>query len=380
MGLERSGLIEMSQKEKLKYSNAIPGWAKVFQKVILWFFYLVAFSAIAFGVVLLFWQQWFGALACFAGGGLFAWLSRILRWSNQLYTDLILNCELREEGYYTWVRNVKTGEEVEQFVPFGQMEEVTIARTTRYQSAGANRLGYHIIGAKVIMKWVNERGETGYSLFGLGDPKNVEEWVQRFKENGIPVFSSGANVSIARLEHYQKGYEELPTLPYDQDITSPKVGTWRRRDLKTWRSSEMLEEKRERELQLDKKVYSPILLAMLAGNFLAALAWMPSWEIVDGVFGDHSPSFGMNLINFFLLFIVGAYWRERVKWYRSIRDLGLILLAQLSGWGLASVFGTAPDGVLEAILADLFALSFFNICLFIFWRLLRMVYDRFFTI
>lgn len=373
-------MIEMSQKEKLKYSNAIPGWAKVIHKIILWFFYLVVFSAFVFGVALLFWQQWFGALACFAGGGLFAWLSRVIRWSNQLYTDLVVKCELRDEGYYTFLRNVKTGEEVEQLVPFQQMQEVTIARTTRYMSRGTNSLGYHIIGAKVIMRWVDEQGEIGYSVFGLEDSKELEDWVWRFRENGIPVFSSGANVSAARLEHYQKGYEELPKIPFDEDTTLPKVGTRRQRDLKTWRSSEMLEEKRERELQRDKKVYNPILMAMLAGNFLAALAWMPSWQIVDGVFGDYSPSFGMNLINFFLLFIVGAYWRNRVKWYRSLRDLTLILLAQLAGWGLASALQTIPDGVLEAMLADLFALSFFNICLFIFWRVLRLIYDRFFTI
>lgn len=373
-------MIEMSEKEKLKYSNAIPGWAKAFQKIVLWFFYLVALSALAFGVVLLFWQHWFGAFACFAGGGLFGWLSRILRWSNQMYTDHELKCELRDEGYYTFVRNFKTGEELEQVVPYHQMQEVTIARTTRYQSRGANRLGYYIIGAKVIMEWMDEQGKISYSLFGLEDPKNLEEWVQRFKENGIPVFSSGANVSGVKLEDYRNGYRELPKVPYGDDTASLKVGTWRQRNLKPWSSTEMEEENRKAELRRDKKVFNLILLAMLLGNFLAALAWMPSWQMVDGAFGENSPSLQINLINLFLLIIAGAYWRKHVKWYRSLRDILLILFAQLAGWGVAGIFQTVSVRVLEAMLADLFALAFFTITFFIFCRLLRIIYERFLTI
>ena len=51
-------MLEMREQKKLKFSNAIPGWAKVFQKVVLYFFYLVASVAFVSGVVLLFWQQW----------------------------------------------------------------------------------------------------------------------------------------------------------------------------------------------------------------------------------------------------------------------------------------------------------------------------------
>ncbi len=370
----------MSEKEKLKYSNAIPRWAKIVHKIILWFFYLIAFATLVFGVALIFWHQWFGAIACFAGSGLFGWLSRFIRWSNKLYTDLDVKCELQEKGYYTAVKNIKTGEEWEQFVPFHQMQEVLIARTTRYQSRGSNSLGYHIIGAKIIMKWINEQGNIEYSLFGLEDSKNVEEWVQRFKQNEIPVFSSAVNVNEVKIEDYQKGYEELPKMPYDEDTTSPKVGTIRYRNLKVWRSSEMEEKKRKKELLLDRKVFNLILLAMLVGNFLAALGWMPSWQLNDGTFVDDSPSFVMTGINFILLFIVGAYWRKQVKWYRSLRDVGLILFVQLVGWGFARILQTAPDGMLDAIFIDILVLAFFNGVFFILFRLLRKFFDRFLSI
>ncbi len=174
----------MREKEDLKYSNDIPGWARIVQMIILWFLYLIGITAFGFGILLIYWQQWFGVIACFAVSGFILWASSIIKKSNKMYSDIDLKCELQEEGYYTYVQNKKTREEWKQFVPFEQMQEVLIARTTRYQSKGSDQLGYHIIGAKMIMKWTDEQGHPQYSLFGLEDSKKMEEWVQRF--NALP--------------------------------------------------------------------------------------------------------------------------------------------------------------------------------------------------
>ncbi|MBW8349872.1 hypothetical protein K0H71_10485 [Bacillus sp. IITD106] len=364
-------MIEMREKEDLKYSNDIPRWAKIVHIIILWFFYLIGMAAFVCGILLMFGQLWFGVIACFAFSAFFIWAARLIRMSNKMYSDIVLKCELLEGGYYTYVKNIKTGEELEQFVPFEQMQEVLIARTTRYQSRGSNHMGFHIIGAKIIMKWTDEKGHPQYSLFGLEDSKKLEEWVQRFKQNGIPVYSSAANVNVVQLEDYQTGYDELPKVPYDSDTSSPGIGTIRYRGLKLWYSSEMREKKREKELMRDKKVFNLILLAMLIGNFLIAVNWMPSWQLDDGMFGDDSPSFMVTGINFMLLLVVGAYWREQVKWYRSLRDVGLILIVQLLGWVFLRSFQSAPAEMMDAIIVDGLTLALFNGIVFIIFRILR---------
>lgn len=364
-------MIEMREKENLKYSNEIPKWAKIVNGIIFLIFCLVGVAFFGLGVLFIFGMHWFPSIVCFAVSGFTTWAVLFIRKANKMYTEIELLCELRENGYYTYLKNLKTGEEWEQLVGFKQMQEVLIGRTTRYQSRGANRLGYHVVGAKIIMKWTNEQGETEYSLFGLEDPIKLKEWVQRFKHNGIPVYSTPANVSIVQAEDYKTGYEELSKMPYDSDYTSPKIGSHRFNSLKFWISSEMRERKRKKELIRDKKVFIPFFLAVLIGNFLISVLWMPSWPIDDGMFSGDSPSFYISLLNLLLLPIAGTYWREKVKWYRSLRDVGLLLFVQLLGLMFLQFSETAPEEMLDGIIVDGFALFVFNTLCFIFFRILR---------
>ncbi|MED4475922.1 hypothetical protein [Oceanobacillus caeni] len=163
----------------------------------------------------------------------------------------------------------------------------------------------------------------------------------------------------------------MPKMPYDSDRSSPRIGTIRYRDLKPWLSAEMKENKRNKEKMHDKKFFNPILLAMIIGNFLIAVSWMPSWQLDDGMFGDDSPSFLVNIINFMLLIIVGTYWREKVRWYRSLRDVGLLLFAHLLGWAFLRLFQTVPAGMFDAIIVDGLTLALFNGIFFIMFRTLR---------
>ncbi|WP_055107094.1 hypothetical protein [Paenibacillus ihumii] len=364
-------MIEMREKEELKYSNAIPLWAKIVNRIFLIIFYLFGIAAIGLGILFLFGLQWFGAVVCLMAGAFAVWAIRLIGSSNKMYTEIVLKCELREEGYYTYLKKVKTGEEWEHIVAFDQMQEVLIARTSRYQSRGANRLGYHVVGAKIIMKWTNEQGETEYSLFGLEDRESLEEWIERFKQHGVPVYSSSANVSIVQVEDYQTGYAELPKVPHDSDTSSPVIGSRRMNSLKLWLSTGMKEKKRSKELRRDKRVFIPLWLAMLIGNLVITARWMPFWPLNGDWFGDDSPIYVLDGINFVLLLVVGAYWREQVKWYRSLRDAGLLLCAQLAGGLLAWLFGAAPAAMLGVLIYNGIVLAIPNGILFVIFRILR---------
>ncbi|WP_379589140.1 hypothetical protein [Oceanobacillus caeni] len=89
------------------------GWARIVQMIILWFLYLIGITAFGFGILLIYWQQWFGVIACFAVSGFILWASSIIKKSNKMYSDIDLKCELQEEGYYTYVQNKKNKRGVE---------------------------------------------------------------------------------------------------------------------------------------------------------------------------------------------------------------------------------------------------------------------------
>ncbi|GIP36993.1 hypothetical protein J31TS4_02730 [Paenibacillus sp. J31TS4] len=366
-------MIEMRGGKDLKYSNRVPGWAKVAQIVLIGLLACIGVGGLGLGVYFVVIQDWVGALFCFPIGGFILFITRIVYVITRFNNNIEVLCELRDEGYYTYFKDLKSGYTEEELIPFERMREVLIGRTTSYISSGSNSRGCYRVGAKIIMKSENEDGTVRYSMFGLGDGTELDTWMRKFETHGLPILYTPENVEELKLEDYESCYDEIPKLVYGEQIEKILVGHSQYSDLPVFRTSRMKEVRRAKQSVNDRKLFLPAYAVLLVFNLLVAYFWMPHWLLDDDMFADASPSAGIILMNIALLVFVGRYWRRETGWLRPLRDYGMLLGVHLTGGVLAVQNGSASPVLYDAIIVDnLSVLLFAGIILAVFqfrkWR------------
>ncbi|WP_433618329.1 hypothetical protein [Paenibacillus cellulositrophicus] len=366
-------MVELREEGQLKYSNQPSQTAKALNWGLVGLMGALVLGFMGYGVFWLIKGDWVvGSFITVVGlflTGMLWLIFRIVRMPQKV----LLRYELREEGYYTYVKQIKTGEESEHLVPFTQMQEVLIGRTTRYQPKGEGSIGFYVIGANIVMKWVDGEGHIQYSVFGLENPNELEAWVTEFRKHGIPVYGTEANVKFVRAENYQTAYAELPKAEYEPGANPLQIGSRERRDIPAWISPDMKARMEAEEKRRDKRLFRPVFLGVAAINLILAAAWMPSWPISDGAFADNSASTAVTLVNVVLLVLTGAYWRKRVRWYRSLLESVVVIAAQFAGAGIAALIGNAPAGLLDSIVVEGLLLVGISVVLFVIFRLVRWI-------
>lgn len=367
-------MLEMRRGKDLKYSNQLPRWALNAHVVIIALLGLLGVAGILFGVYMLCVdKEWFlGALALVIGAFILA-VTFIIGRINTFYTDFIFQNELRDDGYYLYAKNKKTGAEEERLISYEQMEEVLIGRMTRAVPRGENMPSVQILGARIVMRWKDEQGQVQYTLFGEENREPLKNWIEKFQEHGVPLRLTHQNIGALRVEQLREAYAEIDKRPYGEEGMHflNGIGT-STTPIAHWRSSAMKSESIENQKRRDRVFFRPLWLMLLAANVVVAALWMPHWTVEDGTFADSSPSFNWGAVNVLLLPIARTYWRERFKWHRPARDLLFVLGAQLAGIGLAVVGGYADSSYIEPVIIENIVLGIFTGVLVLLLRFIRL--------
>lgn len=364
-------MIEMRNKENLKYSNEIPKWAKFAHIIIITVIALIGAGAFVLGGYFIFEKEGLGAVLCIFVGVVIVWATRMMILGSKLHTDFTIISELRNDGYYTYFKNIKSGHEHEHLIPFQRMQEVLIARKTQYVSSGrSNTPGYYVVCAQIIMRWQDEHGNVDYALFGLGSRSDLAKWVHKFWEHHVPVYHTLQNVSEASAQDYSAGYHELDkTLLSSMDALSD-IETRQRRNIPIWQSTDMKHRKAQRHAANDQRIFRPLFAGVLLSLFLIAMLWVPYWPIEEEMFPDSSPSPVVCILTVLSIVVSRTYWRRGQKWYIPLVDTLVILTAYFAGLLTAKLWQPIPSIYFEAVLIDVLTAGFFLIIIFLVFKLI----------
>lgn len=365
-------MIEMRGGEDLKYSNQIPGWAKIIHIILISIVALIGLAAFILGGYFIFSGDWLGAVLCIFVGLVVVWATRMMIIGSKLHTDFVFLSELRDEGYYTYFKNIKNNYEEEHLIPFHRMHEVLIARKSQYVSSGSRSgSGYYVIGSQIVMQWQDEYGNTEYSLFGIASRSDLSKWIEKFQEHHVPVFNSLQNVSEASTADFLSGYAELEKAPLTSLDLVSDVETRRYNNIPLWLSSEMKQRKAQKQLMNDRKIFRPAFAVAMLMLFFIAMLWMPHWPVEEEVFTDSSPSLGVYMIIICFIIISRTYWRRNRRWFQPITDILFMLAASFAGLTAAKLWQPVASVYYDAALVDVLTAGFFLSVIFIVFKLLQ---------
>lgn len=353
-------MLEIRGGKDLKYSSELPAWSRYVHYAIIGFLGIIALAIFSFGMYLLIYESDWIFSFILAGLGIFiGWICWILIGVTRFQHEVIMKIELREDGFFTSVQNLKTGKLFEELVPFAQMDEVLIGRIFRYVQTPKNVPRYYIAGAKIIMVWTDEQGKRQFGTFGEEKQENLDLWIERFRQNGVPVYNTQLNITQVNHPQLSEAYEQIPKLPYDGESPYFQTGLKIYDPTPEWKSTEMLANEEAKKRRNDVRFFRPLFIGVIVFNFLVALLWMPGWGIEDELFNDASPSTAITLGNVALLFLARTYWRKKARWYRPLVDTLIMFAVHAMGVSASLLNAPLQEYVYDALFVENFTMGVF---------------------
>lgn len=346
-------VIELHREKELKYTNQVPKWADIVYLLFFGLFCLAALACYGIGIYKLVSSDWGYGILLLLFGVLLTVISRFVYTARQIRENFLTEAHLREDGYYTYVKHLRTSEVFEQLITFDQMKEVLVGRTTSFHSGPKGSNGYFSIGAVLIIQWADEQGRVQYIRFAHGTTKELHEWVRVILSKGVPLVVTSYNIGNMSIADIEEGYTEIAKQPCsDLEDRLLQIGHIQYTDIAHWKTEGMLKREQEQQRANDKRFFKPLFAGVLLFNFIVTLFWMPVWEVVDGAFHEESPSITITMINVVLIFFSRTYWRRNVSWIRPIQDIFLLMLAHYAGLAAATLFQPITSDWATAILFD----------------------------
>lgn len=345
--------MELRGGKDLKYSNEVPKWATYVGNAVLVFMGLLTLGFFAAGLWMLTFEDVWGLFFLFFFFGLLCgWMTWASYRMTKLQQNIVLKMELREDGFYRYLKNIRKSTVSEHLIPFSSMKEVLVGRVVRYVRTGPDLPGYFVYGARIIMVWQDERGETQYTTFGEETQENLDNWMERLQTNGVPVYTTQLNISKVEPANLPEAYAQIPKVLHANG--SPRFATGYRsgETLPVWQSEEMRQRQETKHARNDARIFRPVFIGTIILNFLVGMFLMPEWYIADGVFSEDSPSWLIGFVNVALIAFSRTYWRLKWKWYRPLLDTLLLIAAYGCGLTASLLYQSGSAEYLEAVFVE----------------------------
>lgn len=345
-------LIEMQRKTNRLFTNELPKWALIVHKVMIFLLFLVAVPLCVLSLIALFTEDDLSIFLFLGiiGGGVF-WFGRFCYKNLLQYTQQRLIVELREDGYFTSFSNQKTNEKQTIFLPFAGMKYVllgmdyqyAVKATPRSTGPGGKVVFYRVV--KLMISGISSDRKHEVVSFPIGDQPTLDEWVNVFQANQVPVLVT--DKALSAVPYTKEGIDAVPKAPY-QGTLPFRIGSEAKELDNVFLTEEQQKQQAEKKKKNRKRMRG-FLIGLGILQMLMVRYWFIDWRVVDeSVFSDKADD---TLVLFLTLIglLVIRFFTQSSRWFDPLVDM-LVLFGGLTVgllWTLVSV--SVPDGFSFAV-------------------------------
>lgn len=331
--------MELQTKDNRKFTNQLPKWAIGCHIGLIFIFYIIGIvvfvlaakevSEIGFGLSFLLFAIGFVFLG-------FSWFS----YKNlRKYHDVVINIQLGENGYDSYVKDKKENEEHHISIPYENMKYVLIGLDYRLKAKSKIQSGENynmrtkfvpVRSAKVFIYGVDTTNQEKVTSFPHADEKSLYDWIGVFQKHGVEIYHT--DKALTATPSNPEIIESIPKKHFDGTLSfiigSEAEGL---DNLFLTEKQKEIMEKNEKKNQKNGLLFTTLLSIL---QLLMICFWFPSWEIVGESFSDSSGEFVALFCTILLQFFIYVKMRH-VKWYEPIRDMLILYLGIFIGLQLS---------------------------------------------
>jgi len=124
-----------------------------------------------------------------------------------------VSIELNESGFIQTIKNIKTHERKDFYLPFKTMESVTMGRHLHLVRGRKSNPGTYWLSIELAMKGKTSDGKIILKRFTLKNPDEIQLWIEKFQQNQIPIYYMDRLLKDLTLEDYEK----IEKVPYPEE-------------------------------------------------------------------------------------------------------------------------------------------------------------------
>jgi hypothetical protein len=331
--------MELQTKDNRKFTNQLPKWAIGCHFGLIFIFFIIGIVVFVLAAKEVS-ETGFGlSILLFAIGIVFLGFSWFSYKNIQKYRDIVINIQLGENGYVSYVKDKKKNEEHHISIPYENMKYVLIGMDYRLKAKSKIHSGENynmrtkfvpVRSAKVFIYGLDTSNQVKVTSFPHADEKSLNDWIGVFQRHGVEIYHTDKALTATPSD--PEVIESIPKKHFDGTL-SFVIGS----EAEGLDNLYLTEEQKKVMEQNEKKNQKNGLLFTTLLSFLQLLMicfWFPHWDIVGESFSDSSGEFVVLFCTILLQFFIYVKMGH-IKWYEPLRDMFILYLGIFIGLQLS---------------------------------------------
>ncbi|WP_010096117.1 hypothetical protein [Ornithinibacillus scapharcae] len=248
----------------------------------------------------------------------------------------------------------KTKNKVEEkHIGFDEMNKVLIGNL-RGKYLNLHKTSFDILGVLLII--MHQDGNFYQRLY---DAEELEDWLLRLKDKGIPIYYTEYDLTIAydSTASYDVDFNQIEGIPWDGErlpVPIPLTMNQTSKPYIIWKDEKVEQLKEKDQRRRTKRAEFLVIIMLFLYALFAGAVIMPSVPLLeDNTFEfEEKILLGVVLVNMVIPFLF-VYWRKYTKWYMPIV---YVLVGSIGNCLSLFLFSEIPDLYEAAIIVNLFTL------------------------
>lgn len=331
--------MELQTKDNRKFTNQLPKWAIGCHIGLISIFFLIGIGVLVLAAKEVSETGLSFSILLLAMGIVFLWFSWFCYKNLRKYRDIVINIQLGENGYDSYVKDKKENEEHHIFIPYENMKYVLFGMDYRLKAVSMIHSGENynmrtkfvtVRSAKVFIYGVDANNQLKVTSFPHADEKSLYDWIGVFQKHGVEIYHT--DKALTATQSNPDIIESIPKKHFDGTL-SFVIGSEAEGldNLFLTEEQKKIMEKNEKKNRKNGLLFTTLLSFL---QLLMVCFWFPSWDIVGKSFSDNSGEFVALFCTILLQFFIYVKMGH-VKWYEPLRDMFILYLGIIIGLQLS---------------------------------------------